>query len=68
MHRLLDGAWISTTDFREVFEFIDDDSDENLEVDDLAREDEQEAGEASKEATPKEAAAMVDHFEAATPE
>ena len=27
-HRVLEGAWLGTTDFREVAEFIDDDSDE----------------------------------------
>ncbi len=27
-HRLLEGSWIGTTDFREVAEYIDDDSDE----------------------------------------
>ena len=27
-HRVLEGAWLGTTDFREVAEFIDDESDE----------------------------------------
>ena len=38
-HRLLVGAWIGTTDFGEVSEYIDDDSDEDIEVDDPEEED-----------------------------
>ena len=30
-HRLLEGSWIGTTDFRELAEFIGDDSDEERE-------------------------------------
>ena len=30
-HRLLDGAWLGTTDFRELADFIDDDSDDDEE-------------------------------------
>ena len=30
-HRVLEGSWIGTTDFRETSEFIDDDSDEDQE-------------------------------------
>ena len=30
-HRLIECSWIGTTDFREVAEFIDDDSDEEVE-------------------------------------
>ena len=29
-HRLLEAAWIGTTDFREVAEYVDDDSDEEV--------------------------------------
>ena len=34
-HRLLEVSWIGTTDFREVAEYIGDDSDEETEVKEL---------------------------------
>ena len=57
-HRLLQAAWIGTTDFRETSEFVDDDSDEEEDKNDYEEEvvKEQELGEAVPAATPTEEA------------
>ena len=67
-HGLLEGAWLGTTDFREVAEYIDDDSDEEIDEPD-EEEEEKELGETANTAvTPTEEAGRVEHFDMATPE
>ena len=52
-HRLLEGPWIGTTDFREVAEFIDDDSDEEEAEEEREAEGERKAEEETAEDSPK---------------
>ena len=53
-HRLLEGSWLGTTDFREVAEFIDDDSDEYREEE--GKEEVQEEELAKEPRVPEEEA------------
>ena len=67
-HRLLEGAWIGTTDFRESYEFIDDDSDEELKGAEQVAED-KESGEVAKAATPIGGEEDgVEYYDLSTPE
>ena len=66
-HRVLDGAWIGTTDFRESSEFIDDDSDDDAEGADRAMEEEEDLGNAASAAKPLGEEADVKYYDLATP-
>ena len=57
-HRLLEGSWLGTTDFQEVAEYIDDDSDEDWEEED--EEDVQEEELAKEPRVPEEEARRVE--------
>ena len=48
-HRMLEGSWIGTTDFREASEFIEDDSDDE-DVNPIAHEDSKNSEEEEEEA------------------
>ena len=71
-HRLLEGPWIGTTDFRESAEFIDDDSDEESQLLGNKDAEKEDPGDEKKEAAeedtsadksrPKEEAAGTEYF------
>ena len=66
-YRMLEGAWIGTTDFGEASEFIEDDSDEETEVQ-RQNEEEMEPGDVAKAATPRGGEAdNVERFDLSTP-
>ena len=66
-HRVLEGAWIGTTDFRETFEFIDDDSDDDVDGAEYPVEEEKDFCEATSVAKQLGEAANVEYYDLATP-